>query len=241
MRAEGGNTLSTIEAVNHRLPELKSKYGDLEIQTADTQEKLINLCIDNMLGSLRDAVIMTLAVIFLFLANLRTILITAVSILFTYLMTIAMMHLIHFEFNIVTLTGIILAVGLLLDDAIVVTENIERHYYELKKPVHKAALEGTSEIMLADFSGTFTTVIVLVPILFIGGYVEKILRQFCAVLILALISSYIVSITIIPLFSPLVMKKTPHKNRLESLVYKFNTYFVYPLARLYTRLIKMEA
>ena len=150
MRAVGGNTLATIAAVNKELPALKTRYGNLHIETADTREQLINLSIENMLGALRDAVIMTLIVIFLFLANLRSLLITAVSILFTYLMTIAGMHLLGMEFNIVTLTAIILAVGLLLDDAIVVMENIERHYYELKKPVHEAALDGTVEIMLAD-------------------------------------------------------------------------------------------
>ena len=239
MRAVGGDTMGVIEAVNAKLPELKAKYGNLDIQVADTQEKLINLSIDNMLEALRDAIIMTLIVIFLFLANMRSIVITTASIVFTYLMTIAYMRLFHLQFNIVTLTAIILAVGLLLDDAIVVMENIERHYYELKKPIHRAAIEGTVEIMLADFAGTFTTVIVLVPILFIGGYVQRILRQFCSVLILALISSYIVSITVIPLLSPKVMKKDPHKNRLESLIYKFNTHFIAPLVRFYTGLVRI--
>ena len=239
MRAVGGDTMGVIKAVNAKLPEIKAKYGNLQIEIADTQEKLINLSIDNMLQALRDAIIMTLIVMFLFLANLRSIIITTASILFTYLMTISLMYLFHIQFNIVTLTAIILAVGLLLDDAIVVMENIERHYYELKKPIYRAAIEGTSEIMLADFAGTITTIVVLVPILFIGGYVQRILRELCSVLICALISSYIVSITIIPLLSPLVMKKDPHKNRLESLVYNFNTYFVTPLVNFYSSLVRI--
>ncbi len=239
MRAVGGDTMGVIEAVNRALPAIKAKYGNLDIEVADTQEKLINLSINNMLEALRDAIIMTLIVMFLFLANLRSIIITTASILFTYLMTIALMYIFHLQFNIVTLTAIILAVGLLLDDAIVVMENIERHYYELKKPIYKAAVEGTSEIMLADFAGTITTIIVLVPILFIGGYVQRILREFCSVLICALISSYIVSITVIPLLSPLVMKKDPHKNRLEALVYNFNRYFVTPLVNFYSSLVRI--
>ncbi len=239
MRAVGANTMAAIKEVNAKLPLIKAKYGNLDIQTADTQERLINLSINNMLGALRDAIIMTLIMIFLFLANIRSIIITTASILFTYLMTIAFMHIVHLEFNIVTMTAIILAVGLLLDDAIVVMENIERHYYELKKPIRRAALEGTTEIMLADFAGTFTTIIVLVPILFIGGYVQRILRELCSVLILALISSYIVSITIIPLLSPLVMKKDPHKNRLESLIYNFSVYFINPLVNFYISLVRI--
>ena len=81
-----------------------------------------------MLEALRDAVIMTVIVLFLFLANLRAMLLCAIAIPFTYLITFAFMWLFGFEFHMVTLTGVILAVGMLLDDAIVVIENIERHY-----------------------------------------------------------------------------------------------------------------
>ncbi len=81
-----------------------------------------------MLGALREAVIVTVIVIFLFLGNLRAMALCAVSIPFTYLITFAVMWLFGFEFHMVTLTGVILAVGMLLDDAIVVIENIERHY-----------------------------------------------------------------------------------------------------------------
>ncbi len=239
MRAEGGNALATIESVKKALPEITRRYAQLDFQTADTQENLILLSIDNMLGALRDAIVMTLIVIFLFLSNMRTLLVTGASIFFTYLMTIGFMYLFKLEFNIVTLTAIILAVGLLLDDAIVVMENIERHYYELKKPAHEAAIEGTEEIMLADFAGTATTIAVLLPILFIGGYVQKILRPFSTVLILALFSSYVVSITIIPLISPLVMKRTPHKNRLEAFFYRLSRYLIDPLVELYTDLVTL--
>lgn len=238
MRPVGGNTMGVIKTVKAHLPNIKAKYRNLEITVADTQENLINLSINNMLGALRDAIIMTLIVILVFLANLRNIFITMASIVCTYLMTIAFMKIFHFQFNIVTMTAIILAIGLLLDDAIVVMENIERHYYELEKPIHRAAVDGTTEIMLADFAGTITTIVVLVPILFIGGYVQRILRQFCSVLILALISSYVVSITIIPLLSPLVMKKEPHKNWFERLIYRLSSRIINPLVNLYTTLVK---
>ncbi len=239
MRAVSGDTMKVIEAVNSRLPEIRARYNNLDIQIADTQEKLISLSISNMLEALRDAIIMTLVVVFIFLANVRSVLITTVSIVCTYLMTVALMHIFHFQFNIVTMTAIILAVGLLLDDAIVVIENIERHHFELKKPVRVAALDGTKEIMLADFSGTITTIIVLVPIIFIGGYVQRILRELCCVLIMALISSYVVSITVIPLLSPFIMKREPHKNRLENFVYRFNTYFINPLIEFYVRAVNV--
>ncbi len=239
-RAYGGDTMAVIKKVQAALPRLRARYGNLEITVADTQGRLINLSIDNMLGALRDAVLMTLLVIFLFLANIRNLITTALSIVFTYLITIAGMHLLGLDFNIVTLTAIILAVGLLLDDAIVVMENIERHYFELGKGAAQAALDGTVEIMLADFAGTVTTIIVLVPILFIGGYVQRILRPFCTVLIIALLASYVVSVTIIPLVSPLIMKRDPHKNWLEQLVYNtFNRRLIAPLINFYRSMVRL--
>ena len=123
-------------AAHHRrrdrsvLPELEKSYPGIAFSIPDTQGELINLSVGNMLDALRDAVIMTVIVIFLFLADLRGMTLAAISIPFTYLLTFAVMWLIGYEFNMVTLTAVIIAVGMLLDDAIVVLENIERHYHE---------------------------------------------------------------------------------------------------------------
>jgi len=86
------------------------------------------------------------------------------------------MWIVGIEFNIVTLTAIILALGLLLDDTVVVMENIQRHYVELHDDIHKAVFSGTKEIIFADLSGTITTIIALSPMLFIGGYPETVFR-----------------------------------------------------------------
>ena len=160
-----------------------------------------------MLEALRDAIIITVIVIFLFLGNLRTMFLCAISIPFTYLITFAFMWLFGFEFHMVTLTGVILAVGMLLDDAIVVIENIERHYHESNKDLTELVAGGTEEVMLAIFSGTYATVVVLVPIIFIGGYVQTVLRPLSLSLTIALIASYVVSVTIIPILAPYILKK----------------------------------
>ena len=148
-------------------------------------------------------------VIFIFLADLRGMVLAAISIPFTYVMTFALMWLFGFEFNIVTLTAVIIAVGMLVDDAIVVIENIERHYREVEQPLRQAVLDGTNEVMLAVFAGTGTNIMVLFPILFIGGYVQTVLRPLCASLIVALVSSYFVSITLIPLVAPYILRGNP--------------------------------
>lgn len=180
---------------------------------------------------------MTVLVILIYLANVRMSALTAISIPFVYFMTFAEMKLLNYELNIVTLTAVILAVGLLVDDAIVVIENIERHYRELGKPIHKAAIEGTQEIILADFAGTYTTVIVLVPIMFIGGYVQKILRPLSTVLALALLNSFVISVTVIPLFAPSFLRGKKEKNRFEKILELFDAYVIGSARKFYVGLL----
>jgi multidrug efflux pump subunit AcrB len=106
----------------------------------------------------------------------------------------------------VTLTGVIVGVGMLLDDAIVVLENIERHYHGLGEDLAEAVVGGTQEVMLAILSGTYATVAVLVPIVWIGGYVQAVLRPLSLTLSIALLASYLVSVTIIPILAPVILR-----------------------------------
>lgn len=234
-RASSGNTLRTIAAVSALLPSLEKRYPGIEFSIPDTQGELINLSVGNMLDALRDAVVMTVIVIFLFLADLRGMALAAISIPFTYLLTFAAMWLIGYEFNMVTLTAVIIAVGMLLDDAIVVLENIERHYHEEGVDIHKAVVGGTQEVMLAIFSGTYATVMVLLPIIFIGGFVQTVLRPLSISLVIALAVSYLVSITVIPLLAPLLLRRSggAGRNRLERLVGNFNKRIVEPVRDFY--------
>ncbi len=227
LRAYGGNTLKTIESVKKFLPQLKKQYPGLDFKITDTQERIIHLSIKNMMGALRDAIILTVITIFLFLGDFKGAVITGISIPFTYVMTFALMWLFGFEFNIVTLTAVIVAVGMLVDDAIVVIENIERHYHEVGQPLRQAVLDGTNEVMLAVFAGTGTNIMVLFPVLFIGGYVQTVLRPFCASLIVALISSYFVSITLIPLVAPYILRGKQH--RIERWIKRASDAIVHPI------------
>ncbi len=237
LRSEKGYELPTINSVMAYLPKLKKEFPQLNFEIADTQKWLIELSNKNMLESLRDAIIMTLLVIFIFLANLRMLIVSFFSIPVTYLITIGLMWLLGFNFNIVTLTAVILALGMLTDDAVVVLENIERHYFELGKDIWQAARDGTKEVMLAVLSGTYTTVFMLLPIAFIGGYVQHILRPLSLTLIIALVVSYFVAVTLIPIVAPYILKKTPDKNWLERKIYDyFVKAVVYRLRDFYTSL-----
>ena len=235
LRPEKGHVTVTLAGLHRELPRIKKMFPELSFEIADTQENLIRTSISNMVDALRDAVILTVAVIFIILARWRMTLLAAISIPFTYFMTFFGMKVFGFELNIVTLTAVIVAVGLLLDDAIVVIENIDRHHH-LGKPPFQAAIDGTKEIWLADFAGTITTIAVLIPILFIGGYVEKILKQFASVLIMALFSSYLISITVIPLLSPKILGENARKNIFERLLNRVSEAFLEPLRNLFVAL-----
>jgi len=237
LRGEQSTAAATITAFEDALPELRQQFPMLDFSIADTQGRLIHLTTDNMLSALRDAIFMTLAVILLFLGNSRAAFITALSIPFTYLITFLVLRLIGYEFDMVTLTAVIIAVGLLADDAIVVIENIERRMRETGDTGMNAAVHGTSEILRADASGTITTIAVLVPIMFIGGFPEQVLRPLTVTLAISLAASLLVSVTIIPLMVPWLMGSGPKTDPLAWLLKPFDTYFISPVKRFYVRMV----
>jgi len=200
-RAISADVIKTIEKVEEMMVDFKRRYPNISFEIADTQKDTIEQSTTNMFESLRDAIVMSTIVVFLFLASFRQILVVLVTIPLVYASTVALMWLVGIEFDVVTLTAIILALGLLLDDTVVVMENIERHYRELGKPIKKAVYEGTKEIMFADLSGTITTMIALAPMLFVGGYPQTVFAPLVGTLLLALVASYIISIVAVPLLS----------------------------------------
>ena len=200
-RSISADVVKTIENAEAKIQELSKKYPNITFETTDTQKEIIEQSISNMFESLRDAIIMSTLVVFFFLASFRQVLIVMLTIPLVYATTIAIMWGIGMEFSVVGLTAIILALGLLLDDTVVVLENIERHYRELHQPIQKAVIDGTKEIMFADFSGTITTMIALSPMLFVGGYPQTIFQPLVGTLLIALGASYVISITAVPLLS----------------------------------------
>ncbi|MGE4424085.1 MAG: efflux RND transporter permease subunit [Pseudodesulfovibrio sp.] len=237
LRSEKGFAQSVIDRLETELPHLRAEFPNLNIEIADTQGRIIGLTVSNMLDSLRDAVIMTLIVILLFLGNSRAALVVAVSLPVSYLLTFAVLWGIGFEFDMVTLSAIIIAVGLLADDVVVVVENIERRMREENETRRESAIRGLDEILLADTSGTISTIIVLVPIIFIGGFVQNVLQPLCITLSVALLASLVVSVTMIPLLAPFIIHPEQKRDPLASILDPFAHYFLEPLKRFYIRLV----
>ncbi len=216
-RSISADVIKTIERVEKKLKELRAEYPNIKFEISDTQKETIEQSTTNMFESLRDAIVMSTIVVFLFLASFRQILVVLVTIPLVYASTIALMWVVGIDFDVVTLTAIILALGLLLDDTVVVMENIERHYKELGKDIKDAVFDGTKEIMFADLSGTVTTMLALAPMLFVGGYPQTVFAPLVGTLLLALLASYIISIIAVPLLSLYILAiKNPILLKTES-------------------------
>jgi len=236
LRSEHGYAKPVIDSVEAKLADVQAKFPNLDIQIADTQGRLIGLTVSNMMDSLRDAVIMTLIVILLFLGNSRAAMVVVISLPLSYLLTFAILRWMDFEFDMVTLSAIIIAVGLLADDVVVVMENIERRMRELGEEGKQAAVRGLDEILLADTSGTISTILVLLPIMFIGGFVETVLRPLTMTLSVALFASLVVSVSMIPLLSPLILKPGA-RDPLAWLLNPFTHYVMEPMKRAYVFMV----
>ena len=239
LRSPTGVAMDSISAVEKYLPQLQAQYPGIRFEISDTQGDLIRTSVNNMQTALFEAILLTVIVVFLFLGNVRITLLAAVSIPFTYLITFGIMWLIGYELNTVTFTGIILAVGMLLDDAIVVLENISRHYHCEASPekLDNAVIGGTQEVLLAIFSGTYATVMVLVPIIFIGGYVQAVMRPFIVSMCIALAVSYVVSVTVIPIAAPWLLRQQRLPGRLEKLARRFDETVVSAIQDFYVRTV----
>ncbi|MFA5214575.1 efflux RND transporter permease subunit [Sulfuricurvum sp.] len=214
-RSAKGSVLATSKIARDQIAQLSKKYPNIDFTIVDTQRDLIETANSNMLEALRDAIIFTLIVLLFFLGNLRAIAAAALSIPLVFLGTIGVIWLGGGELNIVVYTAIILALGMLVDDAVVVLENIERHLVEMHESLEDAIIHGTREVIAPVFAGTIATIVIIAPLMFVGDFPQTIYRPLISTLIIALIVSYILSITLIPKFSAYLYRNGVTKNRFE--------------------------
>ncbi len=214
-RAPGGSVLDVSKAARKEMKQLEAEYPNIRFEISDTQRDLIEQANDNMLEALRDAVIYTLLVIMIFLGNFRAIVAAGLSIPMVFFSTMAIIWLTGGELNIVIYTAIILALGMLTDDAVVVLENIERHLTEGHEKLEDAITKGTKEVLSPVFAGTIATIAILFPLMFIGGFPEKIFKPLIETLIIALLVSWFLSITFIPLLSKWLYRNGVGKTKVE--------------------------
>ncbi|MEW5701312.1 MAG: efflux RND transporter permease subunit [Candidatus Zixiibacteriota bacterium] len=213
VRQSGANTVRVADEVVRRIGELKGELpGDVDITVAVDNSVFIRDAVHDVMVNIYYGGLLAVLVIFVFLINWRTTLISALAIPTSIISSFTLMSLLGFTINFMSLLGLSIAVGLLIDDAIVVIENIYRNFHG-GADNRTAAARGTSEIGLAVLATTFTIVVVFVPVAFMGGIVGRFFYQFGMTVAVSVLVSLFVAFTLTPmLFSRLVTHPEEHES-----------------------------
>ncbi|MDH4557321.1 acriflavine resistance protein B [Pseudomonas sp. BN417] len=207
-RQAGANIIETIESIKQQLPALQAVLpASVKLDLAMDRSPVIRATLHEAERTLLIAVALVILVVYLFLGNLRASLIPALAVPVSLVGTFAVMYLMGFSLNVLSLMALILAAGLVVDDAIVVLENISRHINNGMAPF-KAALQGTREVGFTLLSMNLSLVAVFVSILFMGGIIDRLFREFSLTLAVAILVSLLVSLTLTPMLSARWLK--PH-------------------------------
>jgi len=239
-RSPSGSVLAVSKAARSEMKKMQVRYPNLNFEISDTQRDLIELSNDNMLTALRDAIILTLLVVMFFLGNFKAIVAAAITIPMVFFSTLAAIWLTGGSLNIVIYTAIILALGLLTDDAVVVLENVERHIKELGEDLQTAIKKGTKEVVGPIWSGTLATIAIVFPLMFVGGFPEKIFKPLIFTLIIALLISFFLSITFIPKLLEVLYKRGTNKGKIEKWFDKIYDNSIGKLVEPYVNVIKLS-
>ncbi|MEI9916379.1 MAG: multidrug efflux RND transporter permease subunit [Methylovirgula sp.] len=214
-----GNPLTIVKGVRALFPTIERNLPpSLKMKVAYDSTKFIQSSIDEVEHTLIEAVLIVVVVIFLFLGSFRSVLIPVVTIPLSLVGACAMMMIMGFSLNLLTLLAMVLAIGLVVDDAIVVVENIYRHVEEGKTPV-QAALIGAREIVGPVVAMTITLAAVYAPIGFLGGLTGILFREFAFTLAGSVVVSGIIALTLSPMMCS-VLLKTGEPSRFTKIVDK---------------------
>ncbi|MBN8468930.1 efflux RND transporter permease subunit [Corallococcus exiguus] len=209
-KQSGANTVQVAEAVKESLAELNAQLpAGVTVSTISDNSTNIRASIHAVQEDMLLGGVLSVLIVLLFLRNLRSTLVSAIALPVSVIGTFAVMALLGFTFNIITMLALTLSIGLLIDDAIVVIENIVRHLEEGKTPM-QAALEGTKQIVIAVLAVTLAIVAVFVPVAFMEGMIGQFFFQFGVTVAVAVLISYAVSMTLTPMLSSRLLKGHGH-------------------------------
>jgi len=198
-KQSGTNTVAVVEAVKHRLEEIRAVLpDDVEVQIIRDQSRFIENSIHEVQVHLLLAAVLVSLTILLFMRDWRTTLIATLSIPTSMIATFAFMELMGFTINNITMLGLILAIGIVVDDAVVVHENIFRHMEEYGLSAREAAASATAEIALAVVATTLSLLVIFIPVIFMGGRVGRFFVSFGYVVAFSILMSMMISFTMTP-------------------------------------------
>ncbi len=232
LKISGANTVQVADAVRAEINRLQGELPeDINLTIIRDDSRAIRNALSDVQLTILLGALLTISIIYLFLRSWRSTVITGLTLPVSIISAFFIMWVFNFTINTMTLMALSLAIGLLIDDAIVVRENIVRHL-EMGKDHYRAAREGTSEIGLAVTSTSLAVVAVFIPVAFMGGQIGKIFFQFGVTVAFAVLVSLFVSFTLDPMLSsvwydPDVESASGHERRgiLHRYAVKFNDWF----------------
>lgn len=211
-RQPGVNTVAVADAIKKILPTLTSNLpGGAKLDIAYDRSLFIRHTLNEMKLTLVIALVLVAGVILLFLGNLSSTFIAVIALPVALLATFIVMYLLDYSLDTLSLIGLVLAVGFIVDDAIVVLENIVR-YLEQGYRRFEAALQGSQEIIFTIISMTLSLVAVFIPLIFMGGIIGRLFREFSMVVSISILISGVISLTLTPMLCAYLLrpKATEH-------------------------------
>lgn len=201
-----GNTVNVSRAVRKEMEKIRAELpGDINFDVVMDQAQYIQFALDGLKDNAIMGGLLAVIILLLFLRNFTSTLIISISIPVSIIATFVLLYFAGLNLNMMTLGGLALGVGMLVDNAIVVLENIYR-YRQLGHSAVEAAVNGASEVGLAITASTLTTVIVFLPVVFISGLTSEIFKELSLTIAFSLLASLLVALTLVPMLSSKLLK-----------------------------------
>ncbi len=201
------NTVETATNIKAQMAEIQKRYPYLKFRPLYDQSQFVEASIDDLKQTAIIGGVLAILIITFFLRNLRSTFVVALSIPISIISTFSLLYFCGFTLNTISLSGLALASGLIVDDAIVVLENIYRHIERDKKRAADAAVSGTQEIIPSVLASTFTVMIVFLPLLLIKGQTGQTFTQFALVVIFSIAVSLLDATTVVPMLASRMIRE----------------------------------
>jgi hydrophobe/amphiphile efflux-1 (HAE1) family protein len=210
-RVPGANVIDTVDRVKAMLPQLQASMPPaIKVNIAADRTTTIRASVADVQFTLLLTVALVVMVIFVFLRNARATLIPAVTVPLSLIGTFAVLYVLGYSLDNLSLMALSIAVGFVVDDAVVVIENIVRHLEQGMSPM-EAALKGSQEIGFTVVAITLSLIAVFIPLFFMGGFVGKLFQEFAVALSVSLVLSLVISLTLTPMMCSRLLKDEAHR------------------------------
>ncbi len=220
----GANALNVADGVSKRLEELSKDFPDgLQYAISYDTTQFVKVSIGEVIKTFVEAILLVVIVIYFFLQNFRATIIPVIAVPVSIIGSFAGMYLLGFSINLLTLFGLILAIGIVVDDAIIVIENVERLIHTEKLPVKQATIKAMEEIQSPVVAIVLVLSAVFIPVAFIGGFSGEIYKQFAVTIVISVVISGFVALTLTPALCVSILKTKEPKP--FYIVKRFNDFF----------------